>query len=66
LDADANPGFGNLFDPGSGMEKIRIWDKHPGSAQHWYTLGKKLPAAERNHPDASIQKAHWSIPSDQI
>jgi hypothetical protein len=19
-------------DPGSGMEKIRIWDKHPGSA----------------------------------
>jgi hypothetical protein len=29
---DANPdtGSGNLFDSGSGMEKIRIGDKHPG------------------------------------
>jgi hypothetical protein len=25
-------GSGNLFDPGSGMENIRIWDKHPRSA----------------------------------
>jgi hypothetical protein len=24
--ADAEPGSGNLFDPGSGMEKIRIGD----------------------------------------
>jgi hypothetical protein len=34
LDANADPipGSGNLFDPGSGMEKIRIRDKHPGSA----------------------------------
>jgi hypothetical protein len=25
-DADPDPGFGNLFEPGSGMEKIRIRD----------------------------------------
>jgi hypothetical protein len=28
-----DPGSGNLFDPGSGIGKIRIWDpgnKHPG------------------------------------
>ena len=34
---DANP-VGNLFDPGSGMEKIRIQDKHLGST----TLKKNL------------------------
>jgi hypothetical protein len=28
-DADPDPVSGNLFDPGSGMEKIRIRDKHP-------------------------------------
>jgi hypothetical protein len=42
FDADADPGSGNLCDPrseirnekklGSGMEKIRIRDKHLGSA----------------------------------
>jgi hypothetical protein len=34
FDADANPASGNLFVPGSGMEKIRIRirDKYPGSA----------------------------------
>jgi hypothetical protein len=32
FDAAADPGTGNLFDPGSGMEKIRIRDKHPGPA----------------------------------
>ncbi len=34
FDADADPGSDNLFDPGSGMEKIRIWypDEQPGSA----------------------------------
>ncbi len=26
-----DPGFG-ILDPGSGMDKIRIRDKHPGSA----------------------------------
>jgi hypothetical protein len=31
-DADPDSGSGNLFDPGSWMEKIRIRDKHPGSA----------------------------------
>jgi hypothetical protein len=35
---DADPGSENLFDPGSGIEKSRIRDKHPGSA----TLEKKL------------------------
>jgi hypothetical protein len=30
FDADADPGI--LIDPGSGMEKIRHRDKHPGSA----------------------------------
>jgi hypothetical protein len=29
---DPDPGSGNVFDPGSGMEKIRFRDKHPGSA----------------------------------
>jgi hypothetical protein len=29
FDADPDPGSRNLFDPGSGMEKIRIRDKHP-------------------------------------
>jgi hypothetical protein len=32
FDADPDPGSGNLIDPGSGMKKIRIWDKHTGSA----------------------------------
>jgi hypothetical protein len=32
FDADADPGSVNLFDPGSGMEKIRIREKHPRSA----------------------------------
>jgi hypothetical protein len=32
FDAYADPGTGNICDPGSGMEIIRIWDKHPGSA----------------------------------
>ncbi len=32
VDADANPGSWNIFDPGSGMENIRIGDKHSGSA----------------------------------
>jgi hypothetical protein len=32
FDADSDLGSRNLFDPGSGMEKIRIRDKHPGSA----------------------------------
>jgi hypothetical protein len=33
-DADADPDqrYENLFDPGSGMEKIRLRDKHPRSA----------------------------------
>jgi hypothetical protein len=32
-DADADPGSGNLFDPGSGMEiGSGIQDKHSGSA----------------------------------
>jgi hypothetical protein len=31
-DADADPESGKLFDPESGMEKIRIRDNHPGSA----------------------------------
>jgi hypothetical protein len=41
-DADPDPVSGNLFDPGSGMEKIRIRDKHPGSA----TLLLPLPYIE--------------------
>jgi hypothetical protein len=32
FDADADSGSGNLFNPGYGNEKIRIRDKHPGSA----------------------------------
>jgi hypothetical protein len=32
FDANANPGSGNLFDPGIWDGKIRIRDKHPGSA----------------------------------
>jgi hypothetical protein len=34
FDADADPGSENLIDPGSGMEKIRIWypGEQPGSA----------------------------------
>jgi hypothetical protein len=31
-DADSDAGSGNLFDTGSGMEKNRIRDKHPGSS----------------------------------
>jgi hypothetical protein len=31
-DADADPGIFLTLDPGSGMGKIRIRDKHPGSA----------------------------------
>jgi hypothetical protein len=31
FDADPDPGSWNLFDPGSGMEKIWIRYKHPGS-----------------------------------
>jgi hypothetical protein len=38
FDADQDPGSGNLFGPESGMEKIRIRNKHPGSA----TLDKFL------------------------
>jgi hypothetical protein len=33
FDKDPEEGSGNLFDPGSGMEKIWIWDKHSGSAK---------------------------------
>jgi hypothetical protein len=43
FDADADPGSVHLFDPGSGMEKIRIREKHPGSA----TLHKKQLEAAR-------------------
>ncbi len=32
FDADADPGIFLTLDPGSGMEKNRIRDKHPGSA----------------------------------
>ncbi len=32
FDADADPGIFLTLDPGSGMGKIRIRDKHPGSA----------------------------------
>ncbi len=32
FDVDADPGIFLTLDPGSGMEKIRIRDKHPGSA----------------------------------
>jgi hypothetical protein len=32
FDADADPWIRNLYDAGSGMENIRIRDKHPGSA----------------------------------
>ncbi len=41
-DADPNPGSGNLFDPGYGMEKIRIRDKNPGSATlyNWLFFSK--------------------------
>jgi hypothetical protein len=31
FDGDADPGSGNLFSPGSGMENIRIRDVNPGS-----------------------------------
>ncbi len=31
-DTDPDPGIFFTLDPGSGMEKIRIRDKHPGSA----------------------------------
>jgi hypothetical protein len=31
-DVDPDPRSENLFDPGSGMEKIRTRDKHPRSA----------------------------------
>jgi hypothetical protein len=31
FDADADPGILLTLDPGSGMEKTRIRDKHPGS-----------------------------------
>ncbi len=34
FDADAVPGI--FFDPGFVMEKIRMWDKHPGSATSAY------------------------------
>jgi hypothetical protein len=39
FDADANPdpGSGNLIDPGSGMERVRIRNVYPGSAT--LTLG---------------------------
>ncbi len=33
FDADADPGIFLTLDPGSGMEKNRIRDKHPGSAR---------------------------------
>jgi hypothetical protein len=32
FDADQDPGIFLSLNPGSGMEKIRIRDKHPGSA----------------------------------
>jgi hypothetical protein len=32
FDADADPGIFLSLDPGSGMKKIRIQDKQPGSA----------------------------------
>jgi hypothetical protein len=32
FDGDPDPGIILALDPGSGMEKIRIRDKHPGSA----------------------------------
>jgi hypothetical protein len=32
FDADPELGSGDLFDSGSGMEKVGIRDKHPGSA----------------------------------
>ncbi len=37
---DAGPGIFKTLDPGSGMEKILIRDKHPGSATLlcWYCL----------------------------
>jgi hypothetical protein len=45
FDADVNPDteYGNLFDPGSGMEKIRMRDKHPGYATLVTT--RKLPTS---------------------
>jgi hypothetical protein len=33
-DEDADPGIFLTLDPGSGMGKTRIRDKHPGSAQN--------------------------------
>jgi hypothetical protein len=38
FDADADPGIFLTLDPGSGMEKIWIRDKHPGSATLTYKL----------------------------
>jgi len=37
-------GSGNLFDSGSGMEKNRIRDKHPGFA----TLAEGIPTTNEN------------------
>ncbi len=36
---DADPGSGNLFDPGSGRDKIRIRNKLPGSATLHFQKG---------------------------
>ncbi len=46
FDADADPCSGNLFDPRSGMKKIRIRDKHNGSATLPFSrLNKELNSA---------------------
>jgi hypothetical protein len=44
FDADPDPGFGIFLTlgPGSGTEKIRIRDKHPGSATLEYKLEKQI------------------------
>jgi hypothetical protein len=46
FDVDADPGSGNLFEPGSGREKIGsgIRDKRPGSARPGRISVRSFPA----------------------
>jgi hypothetical protein len=62
FDADADPGIFLTLDPRSGMEKIRIRDKHPGSA----TLSVSVLDKEQRFEHFHWLKLYGRYPSNPI